>query len=34
MRLIKLIVQLGSLLFITLAGPAVVALLFIKQGNL
>nr|AEW13009.1 hypothetical protein [Strombomonas acuminata] len=30
----KLIAQLGSLLFIVLAGPIVVALLFIKQGNL
>nr|YP_007517017.2 photosystem II reaction center protein [Euglena viridis]AEY70790.2 photosystem II reaction center protein [Euglena viridis]AKL78977.1 photosystem II reaction center protein [Euglena viridis] len=31
---IELITQLGSLLFITLAGPLIVILLFLKQGNL
>nr|Q9MS69.1 RecName: Full=Photosystem II reaction center protein Psb30; AltName: Full=Photosystem II reaction center protein Ycf12 [Euglena deses]AAF82449.1 hypothetical chloroplast protein 12 [Euglena deses] len=30
----ELIVQLGSLTLITLAGPLVVVLLFLKQGNL
>nr|ALP86107.1 photosystem II reaction center protein [Phacus orbicularis] len=30
----ELITQLGSLLFITIAGPLVIALLFIRQGNL
>lgn len=30
----QLILQLGSLLLIVIAGPLVVALLFIKQGNL
>nr|YP_009145440.1 photosystem II reaction center protein [Monomorphina parapyrum]AKL78913.1 photosystem II reaction center protein [Monomorphina parapyrum] len=31
---IELIAQLTSLLFIVVAGPAIVFLLFIKQGNL
>nr|Q9MS60.1 RecName: Full=Photosystem II reaction center protein Psb30; AltName: Full=Photosystem II reaction center protein Ycf12 [Euglena sanguinea]AAF82458.1 hypothetical chloroplast protein 12 [Euglena sanguinea]ABB02346.1 hypothetical chloroplast protein 12 [Euglena granulata] len=31
---IELIVQLTSLALITLAGPLIVALLFLKQGNL
>nr|YP_009540878.1 photosystem II reaction center protein [Phacus inflexus]AYQ93344.1 photosystem II reaction center protein [Phacus inflexus] len=30
----ELIIQLGSLLLIVVAGPLVIALLFIKQGNL
>nr|ABB02370.1 hypothetical chloroplast protein 12 [Euglena viridis] len=31
---IELIVQLGSLALITLAGPIIIVLLFLKQGNL
>nr|YP_010700267.1 photosystem II reaction center protein Ycf12/Psb30 [Euglena undulata]WCH63411.1 photosystem II reaction center protein Ycf12/Psb30 [Euglena undulata] len=30
----ELIVQLGSLALITIAGPLIVALLFLRQGNL
>jgi hypothetical protein len=30
----ELIIQLGSLTLITIAGPVIVALLFLKQGNL
>jgi hypothetical protein len=30
----ELIIQLGSLTLITIAGPLIVALLFLRQGNL
>nr|Q9MS63.1 RecName: Full=Photosystem II reaction center protein Psb30; AltName: Full=Photosystem II reaction center protein Ycf12 [Euglena myxocylindracea]AAF82455.1 hypothetical chloroplast protein 12 [Euglena myxocylindracea]AAQ84051.1 hypothetical chloroplast protein 12 [Euglena myxocylindracea] len=31
---IELIVQLTSLILISIAGPIIIALLFVKQGNL
>nr|YP_009144877.1 photosystem II reaction center protein [Euglenaria anabaena]Q9MS75.1 RecName: Full=Photosystem II reaction center protein Psb30; AltName: Full=Photosystem II reaction center protein Ycf12 [Euglenaria anabaena]AAF82443.1 hypothetical chloroplast protein 12 [Euglenaria anabaena]ABB02339.1 hypothetical chloroplast protein 12 [Euglenaria anabaena]AKJ83324.1 photosystem II reaction center protein [Euglenaria anabaena] len=31
---LELVVQLGSLLLITVAGPLIVFFLFIRQGNL
>lgn len=30
----EIIIQLGSLALVTLAGPIVIALLFVKKGNL
>nr|YP_009145548.1 photosystem II reaction center protein [Trachelomonas volvocina]AKL82461.1 photosystem II reaction center protein [Trachelomonas volvocina] len=34
MNTVELIFQLLSLALITVAGPAIIALLFLKQGNL
>lgn len=33
-RSYQLIIQLGSLALITIAGPLIIALIFLKQGNL
>nr|YP_009145374.1 photosystem II reaction center protein [Cryptoglena skujai]AKL38999.1 photosystem II reaction center protein [Cryptoglena skujai] len=34
MNTVEIIIQLGSLLLIVTAGPIIVFLLFVKQGNL